>query len=67
METLDLFQKSFTKEKNTDNCIEGRAANNIIYEINEEDRIVVALVASAMASHDKLNSEFHISKITRIK
>ena len=50
-----------------DNSIESKTNNNITYEIDEEDRIVVALVASAMASKDKPNSEFHISKITRIK
>lgn len=34
---------------------------------DEEDRLVVALAASAMAASDKSNSHFHISKITRIK
>lgn len=59
MAIVDLFKKSLNKEENTD--------NNIIYEIEEEeDRIVVALVASAMAGEDNPNSEFHISKITRI-
>ena len=34
---------------------------------DEEDRLVVALAASIMASNDKPDSYFHISKITRIK
>lgn len=67
MGILDSFKKLFNKEENMDNSIEEITTNNIIYEIDEEDRIVVALAASAMASQDKPNSEFHISKITRIK
>ncbi|MBU3182141.1 oxaloacetate decarboxylase subunit alpha [Clostridium psychrophilum] len=38
-----------------------------INEIDEEERTVVALVASAMAVRDNPNSEFRISKIKRIK
>jgi len=38
-----------------------------IYGIDEEERIVVALVASTMAARDKPNSEFRILNITRIK
>ena len=38
-----------------------------INEVDEEERIVVALVASAMAARDNPNSEFRISKIKRIK
>lgn len=34
---------------------------------DEEDRLVVALAASALASEDKSGSHFRISKITRIK
>ena len=34
---------------------------------DDEDRLVVALAASAMAADDKPDSHFHISKITRIK
>ena len=61
MAMVDLF-----KEENTDNSIGKITTNKDIYEIDEEDRIVVALVASAMASEDYPNSVFHISKITRI-
>ena len=38
-----------------------------IYGIDEQERIVVALVASTMAERDKPNSEFRILNITRIK
>ena len=34
---------------------------------DEEDRLVVALAASALASEDKSGSHFKISRITRIK
>lgn len=34
---------------------------------DEEDRLIVALAASALASEDKSGSHFRISKITRIK
>lgn len=36
-------------------------------EIDEEDRIVVALAASIMAGKDKPDSYYHISSIKRIK
>ena len=36
-------------------------------DIDEEDKLVIALAASALASNDKSNSHFHIRKITRIK
>jgi ABC-type oligopeptide transport system substrate-binding subunit len=34
---------------------------------DEEDRLVVALAASAMAASDKPDSYFHITKITRVQ
>jgi hypothetical protein len=67
MGMLDSLKKFFNKEADKDNSIEENVASNITYEIDEEDRIVVAIVASAMAGQDKPNSEFHISKITRIE
>lgn len=36
-------------------------------DIDEEDKLVLALAASALASDNRSNSHFHISKITRIK
>lgn len=67
MGMIDSFIKLFNKGKDIDNTNEEIITNNIVYEIDEADRIVVALATSAMAAQDKPNSEFHISKITRIK
>lgn len=67
MGIVDSLKKMFTKEEIKENPVEESAVSSITYEIDEEDRIVVALAASAMAAEDKPNSEFHISKITRIK
>lgn len=71
MGLLDSFKKLFNKEEDSaatkHKSSETITSNNIEYEIDEEDRIVVALAASAMASQDKTNSKFHISKITRTK
>jgi len=69
MGLFDSFKKIFNKDEDvaSGESIEKITSNNIVYEIDEEDRIVVALAASAMANGNKSNSEFHISKITRIK
>jgi hypothetical protein len=67
MGILDSFKKLFNKEAEAVKSIETTTTSNIVYEIDEEDRIVIALAASAMAGQNKPNSEFHISKITRIK
>lgn len=47
--------------------VEEKVLDDNIHEIDEEDKIVVELVASAMACKDKPNSKFNISKIIRIK
>jgi oxaloacetate decarboxylase (Na+ extruding) subunit alpha len=65
--TNDNDKKIQYIKSNMDDSIESKKNNNGIYEIDEDDKVVVALVALAMASKDKPNSEFHISKITRIK
>ena len=67
MAISDLFKRLFNKEENIDNPIKEKVESNIVYEIDEEDKIVVALAAAAMAGQDKPNSKFHISKITRVK
>jgi len=67
MGLFDSFIGLFNKKENMNNTIKEITTDNITYEIDEEDRIVVALVASAIAAEDKPNSEFHISKITRIR
>lgn len=65
--TYNSDEKIHYIKGNMDDSIESEKTNNGIYEIDEEDKVVVALVATAMASQDKPNSEFHISNITRIK
>ena len=67
MGILSFFKKLGNKEENIENVIENETVQKITYEIDEEDRVVVALAASIMASEDRPNSQFHISKITRIK
>lgn len=75
MGILDSFKMLFNKEEEAEVEVEVEVVkssekittSNIVYEIDEEDRIVIALAASAIAGQDKPNSEFHISKITRIK
>lgn len=71
MGILDSFKKFFnkeeSKEENNDNSIKESVESRITYEIDEEDRIVVALATSAIAGENKPDSVFHISKITRIK
>jgi len=69
MGLFDSLKKIFNKDENvaSDKSIETITSSNTVYEIDEEDRILVALAASAMASQDKSDSEFHISKITRIR
>lgn len=56
--------QSFTNNNNV-------VAHNPVKVFNdsndEEDRLVVALAASIMASNEKTDSYFHISKLTRIK
>ncbi len=58
-------EDSFTTalEDNKSNLIDDQAE----LEIDEEDKLVVALAASIMAGKDKNNSYYHITKIRRIK
>ncbi|MGM9974749.1 MAG: hypothetical protein ACI33K_11990 [Clostridiaceae bacterium] len=58
-------EDSFTTalEDNKSNLIDEQAE----LEIDEEDKLVVALAASIMAGKDKNNSYYHITKIRRIK
>lgn len=68
------ISKKFFEKRLSDN-IESNLCKKIITnceiqeinEIDKEERIVVALVASAMVARDNPNSEFRISKIIRIK
>ena len=40
---------------------------NQAYEIDEEEKVVVALATSIMAGEGKINPNLHITKISRIK
>lgn len=46
--------------------IEAIKEEAISYEIDEEDKLLVALAASVMAGKEKNNSYYHISKIVRL-
>lgn len=71
MAISDFFKRLFDKEEKSEEVVQDTVQNNdvnrVSLEIDEEDRIVVALAATAMAGKDKPDSHFHISRITRIK
>jgi hypothetical protein len=71
MGVLDFFKRMLNNEENSDIAAESiersKTAESIELEIDDEDRVVVALAASIMAAEDKPDSRFHISRITRIK
>lgn len=70
MAISDFFKRLFQNEEKSQEVVENKQvnqANPVSLEIDEEDRIVVALAAAAMAGRDKPDSHFHISRITRIK
>lgn len=62
-----LFKGLISKEEEKDNITENNEVSNVELEIDDEDRVVVALAASIMAGKDKPDSHFHISKLRRIK
>ncbi|WP_040213994.1 hypothetical protein [Clostridium polynesiense] len=64
---LSSLSRLFNKEEIDDKPEEISILKKEEYEIDEEDRLVVALAASIMAGKDKPDSYFHISKMTRIK
>ncbi|WP_291576191.1 hypothetical protein [Clostridium sp. UBA4548] len=64
-----LFSKNRKlEEENKENSTEkiAKKLNYLSDEIEEEDKLVVAIAASIMAGKDKPNSHFHISKITKV-
>lgn len=69
MGLLDSLKKLFNggNEEELNNLPENKTEEKAVLEIDEEDRLVVALAASIMAGKDKPNSHFHISSITRVK
>jgi hypothetical protein len=64
---LDSLKKIFNKEEESEAVAVNEPVQQVSLEIDEEDRVVVALAASIEAGKDKPNSHFHISRITRIK
>lgn len=67
MGLFDLFKRLVNKEELGNNDENITPEYNASLPIDEEERVVVALAASIMVGKDKLDSHFHISKITRIK
>ena len=71
---LSLFKYIFrnennTKKPNTNNTCKDFVNNNSVednFEIDEEEKIVVALAASIMAGDGISNPNLHIKRITRI-
>ena len=71
---LSLFKYIFrnennTKKPNTNNTCKDFVNNNSVednFEIDEEEKIVVALAASIMAGDGIPNPNLHIKRITRI-
>lgn len=67
MGLLDSLKRLFNKEEEQEVAVEHTAMEEVALEIDEEDKLVVALAASIMAGKDKPDSHFHISSIKRIK
>ena len=64
---LGSFKYIF-KEKPKAEVKKDTAVNNVANnDIDEEERLVVALAASAMAGNGKINPNLHIKSIKRIK
>ena len=64
-----LRNENNTKKPNTNNTCKDFVNNNSIednFEIDEEEKIVVALAASIMAGDGIPNPNLHIKRITRI-
>ncbi|MFL0269008.1 hypothetical protein [Candidatus Clostridium radicumherbarum] len=62
-----FFKGLFSKEEENDSLQENDSNYDTELEIEEEEKVVVALAASIMAGKDKPDSHFHISKIRRVK
>jgi hypothetical protein len=69
MGLFDSLKRLFGSEEGTENAAvaEENTVHQADLEIDEEDRVVVALAASVMAGKDKSGSHYHISNIRRIK
>ena len=64
---LSKLKKLVDKEENS-TTLEAESTKEEAYslEIDEEDKLVVALAASVMAGKEKNNSHYHISKIIKL-
>jgi hypothetical protein len=68
MSLKDTFLKIFNRYEEPEEAVEEEAqAQQGPLEIDEEDKLVVALAASIMAGKDKPDSHYHISSIKRIQ
>lgn len=69
MGLLDSIKRLFNsgQEEVSEVQTENVQAEKTFLEIDEEDRLIVALAASIMAGKDKPDSFFHISSIRRTK
>lgn len=64
---FDKIKKFLNKSDTLDNTVEETTTDRITFPVDEEDKVIIALAAAALAGKDKPNSKFHISKIVRIK
>ncbi|MBS4538413.1 OadG family protein [Clostridium sp. D2Q-11] len=64
---LKSFKTFIYKEEVVDKKVPVKANIKKELEIEEEDRVVVSLAASIIAGEGKVNPNFHISSIKRIK
>jgi hypothetical protein len=68
MSLRDTLLKIFNRYEEPEEAVEEEVqAQQGPLEIDEEDRLVVALAASIMAGKDKPNSHYHISSIKRVQ
>lgn len=68
MSLKDTFLKIFNRYEEPEEAVEEEAqAQQGPLEVDEEDKLVVALAASIMAGKDKPDSHYHISSIKRIQ
>lgn len=63
---LGLFKTIFYKDNSTIKADKQTKLDDS-KEVEEEDRLVLALAAAALASNNRSNRNFHISKITRVQ
>jgi pantothenate kinase len=67
MGLLDSLKRLFNREEESEAQVENVQTEQVSLEIDEEDRMVIALAASVMAGKDKSGSHYHISSIKRVK